>query len=145
MARPKTNIDLVELEKLYGLQCTDEEAAAFLGISSRTLQRRRQNKKIAEAMDRAKAKGRVSVRRHLFRLAAAGNIAAVIFLAKNVLGYRDVVSNEHSGPNGSAIQIEGKPDFNQLNEDELRQLRTITLKTRPDKGNRQGTGNSQPA
>ena len=47
MARPKANIDLVELEKLCGLQCTDEEAAAFLGISTRTLQRRRQNKKFA--------------------------------------------------------------------------------------------------
>ena len=47
MARPKANIDLVELEKLCGLQCTDEEIAAFLGISSRTLQRRRQNKKFA--------------------------------------------------------------------------------------------------
>jgi hypothetical protein len=145
MARPKANIDLVELEKLCGLQCTDEEIAAFLGISSRTLQRRRQNTKFAEAMDRAKAKGRISVRRHLFRLAANGNVAAAIFLAKNVLHYRDVVSNEHSGPNGTAIQIEGKPDFNQLNEDDLRQLRAITLKTRPDKGNRQGTGNAKPA
>src|SRR5215469_2583964 len=103
MGRPKTKIDFVELEKLYGLQCTDREAAAFLGVSTRTIERRRREKKFAEAIDRAKAKGQVSVRRHLFRLAAAGNVAAVIFLAKNVLGYRDVVSNEHSGPNGSAI------------------------------------------
>jgi hypothetical protein len=145
MARPKADIDLVELEKLCGLQCTDEEAAAFLGISTRTLQRRRQNKKFAEAMDRAKAKGRVSVRRHLFRRAAEGNIAAVIFLSKNVLGYRDVVSTEHSGPNGTAIQIESKPDFTQLNDEDLRQLRSITLKTQPDRRHRPGAGDAQPS
>ena len=36
---------------------------------------------------------------------AAGNIAAAIFLAKNLLGYHDVVNNEHSGPGGGPIQI----------------------------------------
>ena len=56
-------------------------------------------------MDRAKAKGRVSVRRNLFRLANNGNIAAAIFLAKNLLGYRDVLSNEHTGPQGGPLQI----------------------------------------
>ena len=39
---------------------------------------------LGEVMDRAKAKGRVSVRRSLFRLAGSGNIAAAIFLAKKV-------------------------------------------------------------
>jgi hypothetical protein len=33
-----------------------------------------------------------------FRLAANGNVAAAIFLAKNLLRYKDVFSNEHSGP-----------------------------------------------
>jgi hypothetical protein len=129
MARPNVKIDVVEMEKLYGLQCTDEEVAAFLGISTRTLSRRRQVKKFAEAMDRAKAKGRVSVRRALFRLAASGNIAAAIFLSKNLLGYKDVVSNEHSGPDGTAIQIANKPDLTQLNDEELRQLRALAEKT----------------
>ena len=105
MARPRVKIDLTELEKLYGMQCTDEEVAAFLGISTRTLARRKQVKKNAEVIDRAKAKGRVSVRRFLFRQAANGNIAAAIFLAKNVLGYKDVVSNEHSGPEGGPVPL----------------------------------------
>src|SRR6266852_3507435 len=114
MARPETKIDLVELEKLCGLQCTDEEIAAFFGVSTRTIERRRQVKKFSEVMEQAKAKGRVSVRRSLFRLANAGNIAAAIFLSKNILGYRDVVANEHSGPGGAAIPISTKPDFSQL-------------------------------
>jgi hypothetical protein len=105
MARPEAKIDLVELEKLCGMQCTDEEVAAFFGVSTRTIERRRKTKHIQELMDRAKAKGRVSVRRNLFRLANAGNIAAAIFLAKNLLGYRDVRSNEHSGPEGGPIQL----------------------------------------
>jgi hypothetical protein len=131
VARPKAEIDLVELEKLCGMQCTDEEIAAFFGVSTRTIERRRQAKQFGEIMDRAKAKGRVSVRRSLFRLAAGGNIAAAIFLAKNLLGYRDVLNTEHSGPGGGPIQVAGRPDLSQLSDEELQQLRTITDKTLP--------------
>lgn len=105
MARPTVRIDLGEMEKLYGMQCTDEEVAAFFGVSPRTIERRNQTKQFREARERAKAKGRVSVRRNLFRLASNGNVAAAIFLAKNLLGYRDVLSNEHSGPQGSQFQM----------------------------------------
>jgi hypothetical protein len=135
MPRPRTKIDLVELEKLYGMQCTDEEVAAFVGVSPRTLARRRQNKKFAEISEKAKAKGRVSVRRALFRLAAGGNIAAAIFLAKNLLGYKDIVSNELSGPDGAAIQIASKPNYEQLSDEELQQLRSIAAKTLADRRN----------
>ncbi len=131
MARPEAKIDLVELEKLCSLQCTDEEIAAFFGVSTRTIERRRRVQKYADVMDRAKAKGRVSVRRHLFRLANAGNIAAAIFLAKNLLGYRDVVNTEHSGLGRGPIQVANRPDLSQLTDDELRQLRTITEKALP--------------
>ena len=58
-----------------------------MGALARLRQAERQ---IAEIMDRARAKGRVSVRRSLFRMAAANNVAAAIFLAKNLLGYKDV-------------------------------------------------------
>src|ERR1035438_5367810 len=59
MARPEMKIDLAELEKLCGMQCTDEEVAAFFGVSTRTIERRRGTKAVGEVMDRAKAKGRV--------------------------------------------------------------------------------------
>jgi hypothetical protein len=131
MARPEANIDLTELEKLCGMQCTDEEIAAFFDVSTRTIERRRKVKRFSEVMDRAKVKGRVSVRRRLFRLAAAGNIAAAIFLAKNLLNYRDVVNTEHTGLAGGPIQIAAKPDLSQLTDDELQQLRTFAHKTLP--------------
>src|SRR4051794_24958964 len=108
MGRPKIKIDLAELEKLCGMQCTDAEVAAFFGVSTRTIERRRRTKKFGEIMEHAKAKGRVSVRRNLFRLANNGNIAAAIFLAKNLLGYRDVLNTEHSGLAGSPIAITSK-------------------------------------
>jgi hypothetical protein len=104
MPRPKTKIDLTELEKLCAMQCTDEEIAAFFDVSIRTIERRRKVPRFREIMDRGRAKGRISVRRLLHRSAAAGNIAAIIFSAKNLLGYKDVVSNEHSGPGGQPIE-----------------------------------------
>jgi len=105
MARPEAPIDLGELEKLCVLQCTDAEIAGFFGVSTRTLERRRQVGRFREVMERGKAKGRISVRRNLFRLAAGDNAAAAIFLAKNYLGLKDVIANEHSGPDGAPIQV----------------------------------------
>jgi hypothetical protein len=127
--RPKAKIDMVELEKLCGLQCTDEEIAAWFGVCTRTIERLRKNPKFSESMNQNKAKGRVSVRRSLFRLSAGGNIAAVIFLAKNLLGYKDYVRNEHSGPDGSAIAIGPAPELEALNDDELKQLAILVGKT----------------
>ena len=135
MARPEAKIDLGELEKLCGMQCTDEEIAAFFGVSIRTIVRRRKVPKFAEIMEQAKAKGRVSVRRSLFKLATNGNIAAAIFLAKNLLGYRDVVNTEHSGLAGGPIQIAARPNLSQLTDEELQQLRAIADKTLPARRN----------
>ena len=130
MARPEKKIDLDELEKLYGLQCTDEEVAAFFGVSLRTVVRRREQRPFQEAKDRAMAKGRLSVRRNLFRLSANGNVAATIFLAKNVLGYKDYVASEMSGPNGSPISIGPAPEMEQLSDEELKQLAVLVGKTK---------------
>src|SRR5260370_36680620 len=97
MPRPKVKIDLAELEKLCIMQCTDEEVAAFFGVSTRTIERRRQVKKFNDIMDRGKAKGRLSVRRHLFRLAGAGNVPAAIFLSNNLLGHTAYVNTDLTG------------------------------------------------
>jgi hypothetical protein len=131
MARPEAKIDLGELEKLCGMQATDVEIAAFFGVSTRTIVRRRRVQKFNEIMENARAKGRVSVRRALFKLANAGNVAAAIFLSKNLLGYRDVMNTEHTGLAGGPIQISAKPDLSQLSDEELQQLRAIAGKALP--------------
>ena len=130
-ARPKSKIDLAELEKLCAMQCTDEEIAAFFCVSTRTIERRRKVQRFNDVMEQARSKGRVSVRRNLFRLAAGGNVAAAIFLAKNLLGYRDVVANEHSGPDGRPISIDSRPDLSHLSDEELEQLQSLVDKAQP--------------
>lgn len=65
MARPKKEIDLKQLEALAGLQCTDEEMAAVLGISVQTITRRKKAKSggFVEAYKKGKEKGKMSLRR----------------------------------------------------------------------------------
>jgi hypothetical protein len=105
MARPEALVNLEELEKVCALQCGDEEIAAFFGVSTRTIRRRRKVRAFGEAMERGRAKGRLSVRRQLFKLANNGNLGATIFLAKNLLGYKDVMATEHSGPAGGPMEL----------------------------------------
>ena len=132
--RKAVNIDLVELEKLCGLQCTDAEIASFFGVSVRTIERRKKQPAFAEIMERGRAKGKLSVRRMLFGQGAKGNIAAAIFLAKNLLGYKDIVASEHSGPNGAPIEMDHQIDLEQLTDEELQQLRALVEKSKSRRG-----------
>jgi hypothetical protein len=84
--RKRVNIDLEQLEKLCALQCTDEELAAYFGVSPRTIERRKVQPAFAEAIERGKARGRVSLRRNLWGLAAKGNPAAKHFPGKESPG-----------------------------------------------------------
>src|SRR5712691_11612952 len=70
--RKLVKIDLEQLEKLCGLQCTDAEIAAWFHVSTRTIENRRKYRQFAEAMERGRAKGRISVRRHQMKLLEAG-------------------------------------------------------------------------
>lgn len=134
--RKRTRIDLEEVEKLAALQCTDAEVAAWFGVTVRTIERRREREaRMAAAMERGRAKGRVSVRRTLFSQANNGSAAASIFLAKNLLGYRDVRRNEHSGPDGAPIAIERGLDFSRLSTEEIEQLSALIDKGQPPGGN----------
>jgi hypothetical protein len=133
--RKAVNIDMDQVEKLAAIQCTEAEIASFIGVSERTIDRRKQHPDFAEAMARGKARGRVSLRRNLWSLANKGNPAANIFLAKNLLGYKDYFSNEHSGPGGGPITIGPAPELKELNNEELKQLSFLVGKTqRPRKG-----------
>ena len=70
--RKSVQIDMGELEKLCALQCTHAELAAWFNVSSRTIEARRKQPQFFEAMERGKAKGRISVRRAQMRLLEAG-------------------------------------------------------------------------
>jgi len=132
--RKAVKIDLEQVEKLGGLQCTDNELAAFLGVSARTIERRKTQPAFSEALARGKAKGLVTLRRNLWALAARGNPAANIFLAKNLLGYKDFFSNELSGPNGGPIVIDRKSDLSKLSDEDLQELERLVEKAKPTDG-----------
>ncbi len=87
----KAKIDLVELQKLCHLQCTDEEIAAWFNVATRTIERRRKNPKFAAVMERGRAQGRISVRRMQMRLLEQGNATMGVWLGKQILGQTDIV------------------------------------------------------
>jgi len=90
-------IDLVELERLCAMQCTDEELAAWFGVTTKTIERRRKKKAFAEVMNRGKAKGRISVRRAQLKLLEAGNATMGVWLGKNILGQVDEIRHDVTG------------------------------------------------
>ena len=134
--RKPAHIDLVELEKLCALQCTDEEIADWFDVSTRTIESRRKQPEYAQVMKRGRSRGRISVRRAQMKLLEGGNGTMGVWLGKQLLGQRDVITAEHVGGGGGPIQVAIKPDLRRLNDDELRQLRELAVKTQPDPGNR---------
>lgn len=85
MGRPKKIIDYETVEKLASIMATQEEIAEFLELSVRTLQR---DKEFCRVYKKGMEKGRMSLRRHQFKLAET-NTAMAIFLGKNYLGQSD--------------------------------------------------------
>ena len=92
--RPKgtetVKIDLVELEKLCGLQCTIPEIAAWFKCSESTINKRRaDDEEFRAVMDRGFEKGKASIRRHQMRLLEEGNATMAIWLGKQYLGQKE--------------------------------------------------------
>jgi hypothetical protein len=112
-------IDLAELERLSAMQCTDEEVAAWFGVTTRTIERRRKNAKFAETMNRGKAKGRISVRRMQMKLLEQGNATMGVWLGKNILGQVDEIRHDINGSMGLNLVVvmprelpqAGRPSF----------------------------------
>lgn len=90
--RKAVPIDLIELEKLCSMGCTDQEIADWFEVSLRTIQNRRAQRKFGDVMRRGDAKGRLSIRRAQVRQVEAGNVAMIIWMGKNRLGQRDNIA-----------------------------------------------------
>jgi hypothetical protein len=131
--RKPAPIDLTELEKLSALQCTDEEIAGWFHVSTRTIENRRKRPDFAQAMQRGRTKGRISVRRAQMRMLEGGNGTMGVWLGKQLLGQRDAITNEHVGSGGGPIQVSMKPDLSRFTDEELQQLRELALKALPDR------------
>jgi hypothetical protein len=124
-------IDLTELEKLCALQCTDEEIADWFGVSTRTIENRRKRPEFAQVMSRGRSRGRISVRRAQMKLLESGSGTMGVWLGKQFLGQRDVITNQHVGSGGGPIELAMKPDLSRFTDEELQQLRELALKALP--------------
>jgi len=126
-----------EIERLGRLGCTVAEAADSLEISEKSFKKLLANDvRVSDAWRRGHAHIKVGLRRKQLRL-AGNNASMAIFLGKQMLGQRDVVSNEHSGPNGGPIET-SDVDMENLSLEERKKLRELLIKTeakqgRPDK------------
>ena len=85
VGRPKIEIDYTTVEKLANIQCTQEEIASFLGISSRTLLR---DEKFKELFAKGRENGKMSLRRIQWKHAEKSATMA-IWLGKQYLGQKD--------------------------------------------------------
>jgi hypothetical protein len=113
--RPKIVIDLRQLEALAAIHCNFDEMAAVIGCSRRLLLTRMKEEGFQLAVDNAKLKGKVSLRRLQWRHANGVGSAAVnmtVHLSKHWLGETDKAAIELSGPGGKTLA------FRMLKEDE---------------------------
>lgn len=91
--RPKKEIDYNAVEKLAGMQCTQEEIANFLELSVRTLQR---DEEFCRIYKKGIDTGKMSLRRTQFKLAEK-SASMAIFLGKQYLGQKDKLEYTDDG------------------------------------------------
>ena len=87
MGRPPTVvIDEKQAYELGSIDCTFEECSRITGIAKSTLSMRED---FVDAYKKGQANLKRSLRRMLIEKAKEGNVVAMIFLSKNLLGYKD--------------------------------------------------------
>lgn len=89
MGRPLIEIDPRQVEQLAGMHCTNEEIASVIGCSKDTIERR-----FAAVMQKGRANGKISLRRMIWQKCVDGNVTMMIFLSKQLLGYKDRIEND---------------------------------------------------
>ena len=90
MARPRIAIDVAEVERLASLGMTQAQIARALGISTDTLERRKQEREdVQQALARGRATGEAEVAEALKKQALEGNVRAQIFYLRCRAGWRE--------------------------------------------------------
>lgn len=84
MARPKAQVDPNQVEQLGAIGCTNEEIAAYLGVSHDVIERR-----FECAIKKGRLKGHTSLKRKQYEVAMSGNVGMLIWLGKQYLGQRE--------------------------------------------------------
>jgi len=82
-------INLVKLEQLCMLHCTDQEIASYFGVTTERIAQERRSPQFAEVMERGHAKGKIAIRRGQMRLLEKGSSTMGGLLGRQVLGQRE--------------------------------------------------------
>lgn len=122
MPTPKV---LKTISGLGHIQCTYEECAAVLGVTKLTwMEFLEREPRAREVYERGKENGKSSVRRNLFKQSET-NVAAAIWLSKNLLGMREPKNeHEHSGRGGAPIAFLDAGKLATLTDAELDRIET---------------------
>lgn len=108
--KPKIEIDLDKVEMLASRGLTLEQIATSLGISVKTLERRKRDMtEMSDAIKRGRDKGVALIANKLYAEAKDGNVAAMIFFLKTQGGWKEKqeVDVKHSAP----VQVVFKDDL----------------------------------
>ena len=108
MSQPKIQIDIKQVERLAALGDSLEEIAESLGISVKTLSRRRaEMSELSEAIKRGRRKGLAIVENTLFKMATSGeNTAATIFYLKTRAGQKWSEKQQIDVTSSAPIQVQ---------------------------------------
>lgn len=123
MGRPPLVIDWAKFDNMCFIHCTLEEIAHLHSCSITTIETHVQKEKgmtFLEYWAEKSSGGKMSLRRAQFQAAMKGNVTAMIWVGKQMLGQRDKFDHEHAGPGGGPIKTEQSVDLAKFSEDELR-------------------------
>lgn len=98
MARVKSEIDLTQIESMASKFCKTDEIARQMDIDKDQFDKQ---SSVRHAFEKGQNAARIGLRTLLYDAATGGDRQAIIFLAKNELGYRDYpdsVSNGEQAP-----------------------------------------------
>jgi hypothetical protein len=99
--RPKKVIDYALVEKLATIQCTQEEIANILEVSTKTLQR---DEEFCRIHKKGIEQGKSSLRRLQWKSAETGNTSMLIWLGKQYLAQREPKQELELDTNKEVIQ-----------------------------------------
>ena len=118
----KAVVKLSQLKKVAGLQCTQLEAACFLGIRLHEFKKLlRTNVRVAQVWQEGQQLGRVSLRRDQRRLGRV-NPSMAIHLGKVYLDQNLAAKHEHTGEDGGPIETYDVSKMTRAERDQLRRL-----------------------
>jgi len=102
--RPMLNVDFEVAFRAASIGCTDNELAALVGMSRRGFDLRlSKDESLAEQIEQARDRGRVTLRRMQWQRAQAGSDHMLVWLGKNFLNQTD--KREMTGANGGPMEM----------------------------------------